>query len=137
MPYIKSKASLPLATLTLLCVLLASCAPGKKPVVESPPKTYKFLFQTQASWYGKEFQGRKTASGERFNMHELTAAHRTLPFGTKLLVKNISNQKKVVVRVNDRGPFAKGRGIDVSFAAASRLGFISQGETVVRVYKEE
>ncbi len=75
-----------------------------------------------ASWYGPRFHGRRTASGERFNTHELTAAHKTLPFGTRVRVTSLVNGKEVVVRINDRGPFIKGRIIDLSRAAALALG---------------
>ncbi len=84
-----------------------------------------------ASWYGPGFHGRKTASGERFNTHELTAAHLTLPFGTKLLVRNERNGKEVVVRVNDRGPYAKSRIIDLSQAAARALGIDGLGRVMI------
>ncbi len=75
-----------------------------------------------ASWYGPRFHGKRTASGERFNTNELTAAHKTLPFGTRVRVKSLTNGKEVVVRINDRGPFIKGRIIDLSQAAAQALG---------------
>jgi rare lipoprotein A len=75
-----------------------------------------------ASWYGPGFHGKRTASGERFNTNELTAAHKTLPFGTRVRVKSLTNGKEVVVRINDRGPFVKGRIIDLSQAAAQALG---------------
>mmetsp|Transcript_41665 Transcript_41665/g.67579 ORF Transcript_41665/g.67579 Transcript_41665/m.67579 type:complete len:188 (-) Transcript_41665:335-898(-) len=80
-----------------------------------------------ASYYGAQFQGRRTASGEPYNVNGLTAAHRTLPFGTKLLVTNQWNQQSVVVTVNDRGPFAHRRVIDLSDAAAKRIGCVSTG----------
>jgi rare lipoprotein A len=80
-----------------------------------------------ASYYASDFHGRRTASGERFDMQALTAAHRTLPFGTLVRVTNLRNGRKVVVRINDRGPFRKGRLIDVSLAAAERLGLVSRG----------
>ncbi|NPA32211.1 MAG: septal ring lytic transglycosylase RlpA family protein [Aquificae bacterium] len=80
-----------------------------------------------ASWYGKEFHGRKTASGIRFNAYGLYAAHRYLPFGTLLEVKNLKNGKKVVVEVVDRGPFVKGRHLDLSYGAAKKLGMIRDG----------
>jgi len=86
-----------------------------------------------ASWYGREFRGRRTASGERFNPNDMTCAHRTLPFGTRLQVTNLSNQQKAVVRVNDRGPFVRGRIIDVSQHAAQVLGFVRQGSVKVRM----
>lgn len=80
-----------------------------------------------ASWYGKQFAGRRTASGETFDPSELTAAHRTLPFGSKVLVTNPRNGQSVVVRINDRGPFKHSRVIDVSRAAAVELGLIGPG----------
>ena len=84
-----------------------------------------------ASWYGPGFHGRRTANGERFDMHELTAAHKTLPFGTRVLVHNPRTGKEVVVRINDRGPFIKGRVIDLSKAAAKALGLKSRGHDAV------
>ncbi len=84
----------------------------------------------KASWYKL---GGTTASGERANPQGLTAAHRTLPFGTLVDVTNLSNGKTVTVRINDRGPFAKGRVIDVTLAAARQLGFVNKGITKVRV----
>lgn len=84
-----------------------------------------------ASWYGQKFQGRTTASGEKFDMHQLTAAHPSLPFGTHVRVKNRNNGKSVRVRINDRGPFTKGRIIDLSFAAAEKIGMIQSGEAPV------
>ncbi|HHK60599.1 MAG TPA: septal ring lytic transglycosylase RlpA family protein [Desulfobacterales bacterium] len=81
----------------------------------------------RASWYGRPFHGRRTASGEVYNMYDLTAAHRTLPMNTYLLVRNLENGREVVVRVNDRGPFVKGREIDLSYGAAKRLGMVKKG----------
>jgi len=86
-----------------------------------------------ASWYGREFEGRPTASGEIFNTSQLTAAHPTLPFGTMLVVTNQHNNKSVTVRVNDRGPFVPGRIIDVSRAAAEQLDMIVTGTAPVRI----
>ena len=86
-----------------------------------------------ASWYGKDFHGKETASGETYNMYDLTAAHRTLAFGSRLKVTNLDNGKDVVVRVNDRGPFTKGRIIDLSFEAARRLDMISEGTARVEL----
>ena len=88
----------------------------------------------KASWYGEKFHGRQTASGEVYNMYEKTAAHRSLPFGTWLRVRNISNQHVTIVKVNDRGPFVKGRDLDLSYAAAKELDMMSQG--VADVYVE-
>ena len=84
-----------------------------------------------ASWYGPGFHGRLTANGERFDMNELTAAHKTLPFGTRVLVHNPRTGKEVVVRINDRGPFIKGRVIDLSKAAAKALGMKGRGHDAV------
>lgn len=84
-----------------------------------------------ASFYADKFHGRKTASGEKFNMYDYTAAHKTLPFGTVLKVTNLANGKSVNVRVNDRGPFAKGREIDLSKAAAVDLDMIDEGTATV------
>jgi rare lipoprotein A len=75
-----------------------------------------------ASWYGPGFQGRRTASGERFNTHSMTAAHRSLPFGTRVRVTNERTGRSVVVRINDRGPFVRGRVIDLSKASARAIG---------------
>jgi rare lipoprotein A len=86
-----------------------------------------------ASYYGKQYHGRKTASGERFNMHELTAAHRTLPFGTNLKVTNLANDRSVVVRINDRGPFKRDRILDLSLEAARRLQMVTAGTARVRI----
>lgn len=87
----------------------------------------------QASWYGNEYHGRKTASGEVFNQWDNTAAHRKLPFGTVVLVKNMNNGKSLKVRINDRGPFVRGRIIDVSRGAADRLGMVRDGVVPVRI----
>ncbi len=86
-----------------------------------------------ASWYGAEFNGRRTASGEIYNMYNMTAAHRTLPFGTLVRVVNLNNGRSVVVKINDRGPFVKGRIIDLSYEAALRLGMIGTGTVPVRI----
>lgn len=86
-----------------------------------------------ASWYGADFHGKKTANGETYDSSTMTAAHRTLPLPSMVKVTNLRNNKSVIVRVNDRGPFAKNRVIDVSQKAAEELGFRSQGTTEVRV----
>ncbi len=101
-------------------------------VVEADAGPYKA--EGLASWYGPGFHGRRTASGKRFNTHKLTAAHRTLPFGTRVLVTNLSNDKTVEVEINDRGPAKKTlRLIDISRAAAKKLGFVAAGTAKVRV----
>ena len=93
-----------------------------------------FSFQTgNASWYGGKFQGRPTANGEIFDTNMFTAAHRTLPFGTRVKVTNLRNGKSTIVRINDRGPFIQGRIIDLSKAAAEAIGMIDTGTAPVRV----
>ncbi|PNK61597.1 septal ring lytic transglycosylase RlpA family protein [Psychrobacter sp. FDAARGOS_221] len=87
----------------------------------------KFKQSGRASWYGGKFHGRKTASGERFNMHSLTAAHPSLPFNTLLKVTNTSNGQSVIVKVNDRGPFHGNRVLDLSYGAAKKIGLVSRG----------
>ncbi len=87
----------------------------------------------KASYYADRFHGRLTANGERFNMHELTAAHKSLPFGSMVRVTNLSNGKKVLVRINDRGPYIKGRIIDLSLEAAKEIDLLKKGVTNVRI----
>lgn len=87
----------------------------------------------KASWYGGDFQGQRTASGERFDLNEMTAAHRRLPFGTRILVTNLENNKSVEVVVNDRGPYVPGRLVDLSKGAAEELSFAQEGIVPVRV----
>ena len=138
-----------LLTIILSCSLMTACF-GRKHV--SGPKhrgtalytvrgkTYHPLASARgfsetgtASWYGPGFHGRKTASGERFNQNDMTAAHKLLPFGTKILVKNLDNGLEAVVRVNDRGPFAANRILDLSKGAAGRLGMLARGTAKVRI----
>ena len=86
-----------------------------------------------ASWYGPEFDGKKTANGERFNCESLTAAHPNLPFGSWVRIVNIHNGKFEVVRINDRGPYQEGREIDVSYRVARKIGLIHSGVSQVRL----
>ena len=86
-----------------------------------------------ASWYGKDFHGRKTSNGESYDMHAMTAAHKTLPMNVHVRVINQSNGRESVVRINDRGPFVRGRIIDLSYAAAKELGVIGPGTAPVRI----
>ena len=87
----------------------------------------------KASWYGKAHHGQLTASGERFDVHALTAAHRTLPFGTIVRVTDLRSKRSVNVRINDRGPFRRDRIIDLSYEAARRLGVVSRGTARVKI----
>lgn len=91
------------------------------------------LEQGRASYYANRFHGRRTASGERYNKNELTAAHKTLPFGTEVLVRSLQTGKEVVVRIIDRGPYLKGRIIDLSHAAAEALGIRQHGVSDVQL----
>lgn len=105
------------------------------PAAEAPaPAPEEAREQTGfASFYGHKFQGRRTASGERYDVHRLTCAHRTEPFGTRLRVTDLESGKSVVVRVNDRGPFSRGRIIDLSLAAARELGMVRRGLARVKL----
>lgn len=103
-----------------------SVACASTPTVTSPDGG-DHAVEGMASWYGEQFHGQQTASGERFDMNAYTAAHRTLPFGTRVRVRTVETKKTVVVRITDRGPFVDGRVIDVSYAAARQLGIIDRG----------
>jgi rare lipoprotein A len=92
-----------------------------------------FYEEGVASWYGTDFHGRKTSNGEDYDMHGLTAAHKTLPMNVYVRVSNLSNGRQCVVRINDRGPFVKGRVIDLSYAAASQLGVVGPGTAPVQL----
>lgn len=108
--------------LLLLLVLAAGCASTKR-ITETGI----------ASWYGPDFHGRNTANGEVYDQEGMTAAHKTLPFGTIVRVTNLDNGRQVTVRINDRGPYAKGRVIDLSRAAAREVGMIGSGTARVRI----
>ncbi|RMX03618.1 septal ring lytic transglycosylase RlpA family protein [Corticibacter populi] len=106
----------------------ARLIPGFREWERRIDETVKDLYQTgTASWYGDRFHGRSTANGERYNMNALTAAHRSLPFGTEVCVRGLLTGREVLVRINDRGPYSGHRIIDLSRAAAERLGMVNQG----------
>lgn len=111
----------------------AQYANDESPVVQACACGKGFRQTGLASWYGKIFQGRRTASGERYDMHALTAAHRTLPLGACVRVTSLARMRSVVVRINDRGPFVRGRIIDLSYAAAEALGVRGAGGAQVRL----
>ncbi|HUY80291.1 MAG TPA: septal ring lytic transglycosylase RlpA family protein [Acidobacteriaceae bacterium] len=98
-----------------------------------PTPVHQWTQTGRASWYGKLFQGKETASGEDYNMNAMTCAHRSLPLGSLVKVTNLRNHKSVILRVNDRGPVPPSRIIDLSYAAARSLGFASKGLAPVRV----
>jgi rare lipoprotein A len=118
----KGRVSILLGTL----IFLFSCA-GAKYFPSGNEQT------GMASWYGEEFHGKLTSNKEIYNMYAMTAAHKTLPFGTYVRVTNLTNGKSAVVRINDRGPFVKGRIIDLSFAAANKLEMSETGVAPVRI----
>jgi rare lipoprotein A len=141
--------------LVLCCVMLASACVPKKTGVMQPPESHLKPYQKPytvlgrryeplqthagfvqtgiASWYGQDFHGKKTSNGETYDMHAMTAAHKTLPLGVYVRVQNRENGREAVVRVNDRGPFVKGRVIDLSYAAAKALGVDIAGTAPVRI----
>lgn len=134
--------------LTLLFFAVSSCSTrSPQPAVPGQPKPYRvgktwyypvsdatdFRQKGKASWYGKKFHGKKTSSGETYNMHAMTAAHKTLPLGTYVRVHNLNNGKSIEVRVNDRGPFVRGRIIDLSYAAATKLNIVGPGTAPVEI----
>jgi rare lipoprotein A len=153
----------PLAAVLLLCLLVLSACGGptykveviKKPGLKGTQQPYKvngqrydplptaagFAQEGIASWYGKDFHGRKTSNGEIYDMYAMTAAHKTLPMNVHLRVTNRDNGRSTVVRVNDRGPFVKGRIIDLSYVAAKELGVVGPGTAPVRIealgYREQ
>lgn len=113
--------------LPLIALFVAGCA-GNVPRPEPGRLTEGEAFETGvASYYANRFEGLRTASGQRYDGNQLTAAHRTLPFGTRVRVTNLANDESVVVTVNDRGPHRKGRVIDLSRRAARELGFLADG----------
>ncbi len=121
-----------MAAMAPALALLAGCSTATpRASVPAPAEGYEEV--GIASWYGAQHHGKRTASGEIFDMNRLTAAHRSLPFGTRLLVTNRDNNRTTEVRVNDRGPFVKGRILDVSYAAARQLGALGSGTFAVRL----
>ena len=122
-----------LVLLALGLLVLGGCASDRRAESRSTHRAAGTPLVGLASYYADKFHGRSTASGERFDNGRLTAAHRTLPFGTKVRVTNLENGRSVTVRVNDRGPFVKGRIIDLSLAAARRIYMVRAGVVRVRV----
>ena len=151
--YVRSVRIGYLLTSIMLLFVVFGCA-GRTPAPEAPPsgepgypKPYKVLgkwyqplphsmgFRENgiASWYGRDFHGKKTSNGEIYNMYAMTAAHKTLPLGTYVRVHNLENNRSAVVRINDRGPFVHGRIIDLSYAAADGIGIVDSGTARVEV----
>lgn len=105
----------------------------KVPETKVTPDRSKRVISGTSSYYGKDFHGKLTANGEIFDMYGLTAAHKTLPLNTIIRVTNLGNEKSLILRVNDRGPYIEGRILDCSYGAAKKLGFITQGTAQVRI----
>lgn len=129
-------------SILLLIILISSCSTGKKTMKPEDKNTKPEEKSSQedrsskymvASWYGRQFHGKPTASGEIFDMNAPTAAHKKLPFGTKLLVINPDNEKSTTVTITDRGPYIWGRELDLSYKAASDIGMIGAGVATVKV----
>lgn len=118
----------------LLVELLAVACSGNRQPTVAPPTLGAPMERGIASWYGPKFNGRMTASGERYDMNALTAAHPSLPFGTRIGVRNTRTGREVIVRVNDRGPFSKSRIIDLSYAAAKEVGVVGPGTASVELF---
>ena len=131
-PLPSTRAYVVLAGLLASAALVsAACSGNHHPV--TTPSTAGPVSHGMASWYGSKFDGRRTANGERYDMHQLTAAHPTLPFGTLVQVTNVENGRQVVVRINDRGPFGRRRVIDLSYAAARELRMVGPGTARVEL----
>ncbi|TKB10231.1 septal ring lytic transglycosylase RlpA family protein [Desulforhopalus sp. IMCC35007] len=138
-----------LGVLTFLVCLLSHSYPEDvmavtRPATQTPyviknkryypiPSAHGYEAQGKASWYGPNFHGRRTSNGEIYDMHGMTAAHKTLPMNTVVMVKNLDNGRKTVVRINDRGPFVRGRIIDLSYTAAKKIGLVNHGTANVQV----
>jgi rare lipoprotein A len=131
-----------------MLIWAVGCAPPRAPApIPGHPKPYRvgktwyqpvpdakgFRERGVASWYGSDFHGRKTSSGEVYDMYAMTAAHKTLPLGTYVRVRNLTNSKVIDVRVNDRGPFVEGRIIDLSYTGAKALGIVGPGTAPVEI----
>ena len=140
----------PLFLIGLLVNIIFGCATTSDPPPKQPagyPKPYKvfgkwyqplpdskgFRQRGIASWYGKDFHGKKTSNGEIYDMYAMTAAHKTLPLGTYVRVHNLENGRKIEVRINDRGPFVRGRIIDLSYTGAKKIGIVGPGTARVEV----
>ena len=146
---IKNRIIRCLPAIVTLLFFVSSCATSEPPPQKPAgyPKPYKvfgkwyqplpdskgFRQRGIASWYGKDFHGKKTSNGEIYDMYAMTAAHKTLPLGTYVRVHNLENNRKLEVRINDRGPFVRGRIIDLSYTAAKELGLVGPGTAKVEI----
>jgi len=129
--------SFTLPILAIAALILSSCGTSGRVTVYSTSDSGSAIESGVASWYGPKFHGKRTANGEIYNMYSLTAAHRTLPFNSFVRVHNLDNGESIVVRINDRGPFAKNRIIDLSKKAAAEIGMLGPGTARVQLYLVE
>jgi rare lipoprotein A (peptidoglycan hydrolase) len=139
MPFSRSVLLVSSLVEVALLLMVSGCSSSlsrqpARPLVSTPLPSHSQPSRVGvASWYGPGFHGQPTASGEIYNQNALTAAHRTLPLGTRVEVTNLSNGKSVQVRINDRGPYIRGRSIDLSHGAARKLGMVKKGVSKVRI----
>lgn len=126
-PLPRSSPGLTVAVILIAAVAFQGCRASSPPVHRFPGYPIGFVERGVASWYGPGFHGNKTANGERYDMHNLTAAHRTLPLGSVAVVRSLTSGRQVTVRINDRGPFARGRVLDLSLAGAQAIGMTGNG----------
>ncbi|OQW37002.1 MAG: hypothetical protein A4E19_14820 [Nitrospira sp. SG-bin1] len=124
---------LPILVIGLGAFLYQSCTTAPRPVDRFAGYPVGFVERGTASWYGPGFHGNQTANGERYDMYKLTAAHRTLPLGSVAVVHSLTSGRRITVRINDRGPFAKGRIVDLSLAGAQALGMVGNGTDQVEI----
>ena len=132
-PHLVHAAAVPAVASTPVPVVKAPAVVSPAPVVAAVRKSTLSVFSGMASWYGKVLDGHRTASGRRFNMFEMTAAHRSLPFGTQVKVTDLRNRKSIIVTITDRGVLAADRVIDLSFGAAQQLDMVKSGVDPVRL----
>jgi rare lipoprotein A len=123
----------------IVLIFLSACSTAPrytsevKPKRETPSERRKKVMYGVASYYGKDFHGKLTANGETFDMYGVSAAHKTLPFNTVIRVTNLENNRSLIVRINDRGPYVEGRILDLSYGAAKKLGFLDKGTTKIKI----
>lgn len=125
--------SLPMVVIGLGAVFYQGCTTAPRPIDRFTGYPIGFVERGMASWYGPGFHGNKTANGERYDMYKLTAAHRTLPLGSVAVVHSLTSGRQVTVRINDRGPFVRGRVLDLSLAGAQALGMVGNGTDQVEL----
>lgn len=126
-PSIRTARAFPIVMALCIGAVLQGCSGARPHIDRFPGYPIGFVERGVASWYGPGFQGKKTANGEQYDMHKLTAAHRTLPFGSVAVIHSLTSGRHVTVRINDRGPFARGRVLDLSLAGAQALGMAGNG----------